>query len=817
MVTTDPERSRLSVLDSLLLAVGPLAALLARGPWPAAVRAGLAMVAVMAGPALALHPLWSRLEPARAAGRAAILTILPLLVLTAAGLMGVSVGPLAVGLLIAEVGAGALVWWKAFGRRPAAGAAGPPRLAARRALIGVALVMTVLAANRGTPLGASDDAMDHLAAIRHIIEADRVEFPGAYYSRDLPVGQDPRKGVLHVGLALAAVLADVDPLAVWRASAAVLTPLAALAFAALALALLESAGAALAALLALLLFWVDPGWIFKMAYGGHAALAVVWAVTAMLLAGEGPAFAALGGLAVSAAHAYGPAQLLAPLLLFRMLIRHDPEPLRWPPVIAVLVGALPVTVARMSLVHGVANPLHGQSMGWLLLGDRPIASPLQLAEWYGFTGLAAGAALLLVAPFRLDRTGRYLLASLLAPMALLLNPWLFGPVAARFGSVANKLALVWLYPVALIWLARTFSRTRGLGRVAVLAAALVLVPALVREVPMRCREWLAPPPPAPPRDLDSAARLIRAMTPPDAVIASDPRISYGLPALTGRRVIVTLHQHSTPGDGQALRRLEVASALFSECVPLQDALRRAVDEGAGWLFVPAAARLREDQFAWHPDPRNASVLAVRFPGSAPLTLVAESEGARLYRIDRTSLMNGDGADRGGVLSSGGPGVGATRVVSGNVQLAVEFPARPNVVRGTTIRLPAWWKRSAGGEDYEEYQAHIRLESDRLAEGGRGPFSKLWRRLLIEPRAGGALRARGVELPFRGLCPVAEWPAETWLADTLEVEVPGRLLPGPGRVGISLEKVGLYPRLRLADLLSNEDQFSGPTVARLEIE
>lgn len=802
---------------------GLILGLLARGPWPGSVRAVLGLASVLLGPALALHPWWRNRPLPRLIGRLAVLLALPLLGVTALGLAGIPLHVLALALPLASGGVGLFAWWRA-GRPddPQAPSplppSSPPARAALPWLAVAAVAVAALAAVHGTPLGAADDAFDHLATIRHLVTADRVDFPGAFYAHDPPVGQDPRKGVMHVGLALAAITSDVDPTVVWRNSAVLLAPLAVLAFAGLALALFENLAAALLAIPAFLLLWADPAWILKSAYGGHAALAAAWAITGALLMGEGWLFGLLAGLSLASVHAYGPAQLLAPLILFRVLNRDRGEPLRWASLAACLGGAIPVTILRVLLSGGAENPLHGQSMGWLMLGARPVASPLQLAAWYGFTGLAVAFGLALALPFRFDRAGRYLLATLLVPAGLLLNPWLFHFVADHFGSVANKLALVWAYPLAIVWLLSTLFRRRGAARLATLAGLLVILPALVRELPMHGALLGGRPVNSPPRDLVDAARLVERFTPPGAVIASEPRVSYALPALCGRRVLVTLHQHSPPGDGAALERLGVSAALFSECVPLSEALGRAVEQGAGWLLVPPPATAREDQYGSHADPRNNAALIRRFSEAAGLAPVAESGGGRLFRIESREPAAGAPAREWGAGSPAPPG-SATGVMSKGVELAVEFTARSPIKRGEPLRIPAWWRRSGPPGGYQEYQAHVRFESERLegAWESAGPFSKLLRRLVTEPREGGALRARGVELPFRGGCPVAEWPAGRWLADTLEVVVPTGMIPGSCRVRISLEQVSLYPRLRPADLFSNEDQYSGPTIARVEIE
>jgi hypothetical protein len=823
----------------LLHWIGPLALLGSTLPVPDTLRSLLALTGVLLGVPLALWPYWWRPTTAPHGGgageifalrvaRAAVLLPLPLLFLMAFGLLGVPVSLLGRILLTLQV-LSALLGMRRAGQTASDLAAVSP--APRSLIAGIALALLLLglvAARVGAPLGAEDDALDHLATIRHLIESDRLEMPGAFHAVALPEGVDPRKGVLHLALALAGRISGVAPLDLWHAAPLVLAPLLGLGYLALALSLFGASPLVVTlAVPALLLVGGDPLWILKGAYGGHAGLAFAWAVLAGFLAGGGRLLALAGGAGAAALHAYAPVQVAAPLTMLGLAgllgrAGADRSRAHLGTVGIFLLGALPVNLGRLLLAPPGENPLHRQAMGWLELGPGPIASPLQLLDWYGLAGAAAIPALLVGALFHDGRGRRYLLASLVAPLLLLLNPWLFLPVAEVAGSVANKLALVWSGALAALWLLLGIAdrRTTGPRRFGLILAFALVLAALRPELAPRLAALSRPMPEHPWSLPGEVVELVNDATPETAVIAADPLTSYALPALTGRRTIVTLHQHSPPGDSRSLERLAVANGLLAPCVPLVQALAEARGEGATHLLLAPPATHRLDPYGAHRDPRNAALLIARFeppqPGLAPLGVVS---GFRLFRIDDV----GRSADRfAPPIDTGTPPDGARSLRAAGVELAVHsgtLPARTR--RGGTLALRVWWRRTvpdSAGAPYREVQAHIRIETDALAPGGSaGLFSKLRRRWIDEPRAGGLLRSRGVELPFRGLCPPDRWPPGVWLGDTLEVVVPQSLVAGSGRVRVSLEEVTLYPRLRLADLLSNEDRFSGPVLGPITIE
>ncbi|MDZ4803798.1 MAG: hypothetical protein SGI90_02895 [Candidatus Eisenbacteria bacterium] len=837
----------------LLPWLGPVAVLLAQAPIPDRAAACLGLIASFLGLPLAAWPLLRRFAWPASATRnpaaglilavavGAVLIPLPHLLLMSLGFAGVPLSILSV-LLVVVTAAVSAVSSRVSGAaaKPLASGGGASGQGNRRAAIVAALILTLLMALRiGTPLGPFDDALDHLATIRHLVESDRVEFPGAFYGPGESEGLDIRKGVTHLALASAAVVARVDPSIVWEASSTLLAPLSMAAFLSLVMALTNGFGPGVwMALPALLFLAGDPTWIFKSAYGGHAGLALAWAIIAGFLAGWGARWALLAGAAAAAVHAYAPVQVIAPLLGYRLFMvfpgdRNGPQGTVGPAIPSTVglgafcLGALPVEAARLFLSAASDNPLHGQSMAWLQLGPGPIASPIQLIGWFGLAGLLALPLALLFVLIDHRRSHRYLAATVLVPASLLFNPWLLAPVGRELGSVANKLALVWSPALAFVLLATAViqSGSRRWARLA--AGGVIAIMLLVGASSFRSgldrltRTGEVGPESLPP----GVALAIDRLLPLDAVIASDPITSYAIPAMTGRRVMVTLHQHAPPGDSRALERLRVAAALLSTCVPIEEALAGCIKEGAGWLVINPISPRRIDEFGAHRDPRNNHALAARFqPLPGWMDSVAVVGDFRIYRLG-AGRRTGPAFGSRGLTPGVAPDKDAVHVSTPGAELAVEsLPSNLRVKRGEPMILPASWRfGDLGGRrvwpvDYREFEAHLRFEHedvDRL--GAPGPFSKLHRRLLDEPRLGGSLRARGVEMPFCGLCSPEDCPAGIWLLDSLQVIVPQQIITGRYRLELSLDEVGLYPVLTLADLFSDEDRHEGPEVGWMTVE
>lgn len=830
----------MDLITRAIVLLGPLLVLAAFLPWPGFVRAGLALTAVLVAWPLALWPLWRPLaggsaRPDRPRDLAASvrtlvgwapLGLLPLLLLAVAGALG-----LPLSLLVVIWGAG-LVGATGLGlsqvRDPRALSLSPPGVGpGLLALAGIALLV-LWVHGQGPPLNPLDDAYDHIGTLRHLLSEDQLAFPGAFYGRDTPTGFDPRKGVFHLALALAARLARVDALEIWRIAPTVLAFFTGLVYLGLARAVFGRRFPAALALVALLVLSADPGRFVRGAYGGHWGLIVAWSGIALALSGGGALWGGVSGAACAGVHAYAPAQMLAPLVLLTLCrggasrSEHDcPRGF----IFGALAGAVPIEVLRIALSGNGGNPLHNQFMPVLLLPAGAIASPLELLRAWSLPGTAAAISLFVLGLLRRDRAFHYFRGAFLVPLLFLGIPGVFSLVGNLVGSVANKLLMVWEPGLAitavLTWPWRVSPPAALPNRLIAGGAIMVTVLCLLPTIGGRAEMLLNSRPVGPSESLRTALQLIERETPPDAVIAADPVTAYAVPAFTGRRTIVTLHQHAPPGDDRALDRIAVTSALFSPCVEIVDALALARREGATHILHVPGPAVRVDQYANHTDPRNATILAARFTDVPGLRPVAESGHVRLFSISEGRVAAEGWLPTAGIPPAPGLTEPTVRVGSGTVELQLaSVPEDTRWIRGESVRLPARWLRIGGSSSkYSEIIGHIRLENVTIPriEGAGGVFSKPLRRLYLEKRAGGSFRWRVVELPFRGLCPPAVWPPGAPLGDTLEFTVPTNLIPGRYCLRVALETGTLYPVMTPADLLSDQDRFSGPVFGYVEIQ
>jgi hypothetical protein len=90
------------------------------------------------------------------------------------------------------------------------------------------------------------------------------------------------------------------------------------------------------------------------------------------------------------------------------------------------------------------------------------------------------------------------------------------------------------------------------------------------------------------------------------------------------------------------------------------------------------------------------------------------------------------------------------------------------------------------------------------------------RKLVEEVRGERYRFRADHLPVGGEYGVDLWRPDEVVRDSFSVILPRWLATGTYRVEIRMLRQPIYPILHLNDLLSDEDVYSGPPVATLEL-
>ncbi len=791
-------------------------------PLPPEVKAWAALAAVFVVPGSALALLWPGLPRAGWPALVAFAFPLSLLPVLGASALGWALHwpalPLGAAYLFGTFVVILVALVRAWRRDPGEH---PPRAAGW--LLGLLIAAgVVLVARAGAPVGPATDGPDHEATVSEILTSGEV-FPRHAL---MPAGEldrtDPRKGVFHVGLALAAALAGVPARTVWTAAPAVLVgPWLALVYL-LGLRLgLGRRGGILAAFLALLYTGGYGGaWAVRLGYGAHAGLVAAWAATWVLLGlvrtfevSDVLLFALLIA-AAAAVHPLAPVFVYLPAVLLLFASRRDSWVVEGRILGALAAGvavAAPVLVWRFLESRGTVNPLHGQSMPVLTFGAGwSILYPPAALRILGPAGVLALVLLPGIRRFLEDRWGRrYLVAATAAALGPALVPGLFDLTAAYLSSLPVKL----LYITPFFWVIAAFLskpwRGRALllrGTVAVLLL-LALPGVLARFAPAAVAGWR-------PAGVDAALDLVRAI-PGEAAVAADPWVSSLIAAETGHAPITVLHQHGHPLDPRGLDRLNDLGAILSPWIAPTPTLHLMERHHAAYLLLPeprgrplivdfGAARggnldsLRVAKFASCPEGFHLAgrvkgwvLYAVggtgpQGSGLLPLLRPEDAEEAR-WRVP-----GADGAAEGvGLDALAVP----PRVVAGS---------RVPVVLDWSLRgLPTGWP----------VEAHLRF-----LPAGERPRIKLGRLMtrFLPGRHPVPARLRFPLAPFEGAWPACFWPSGHALADTQWVSLPRGFPPGRYVVSVRVRPRPMFTRIAWRDLWSEEDRWQGTPLGTVEI-
>ena len=119
--------------------------------------------------------------------------------------------------------------------------------------------------------------------------------------------------------------------------------------------------------------------------------------------------------------------------------------------------------------------------------------------------------------------------------------------------------------------------------------------------------------------------------------------------------------------------------------------------------------------------------------------------------------------------------------------------------------------------FGSYTTHVRFDTDfpRNSAYWRW-YGKIYRKVL-EKMKGTRYRFRIDSQPLGGILPPDTWPLATEVADSVIISVPPDAAPGLYTISVRMSQKTQYPNYRAADLLTDEDFFSGANVGRLIIE
>jgi hypothetical protein len=317
---------------------------------------------------------------------------------------------------------------------------------------------------------------------------------------------------------------------------------------------------------------------------------------------------------------------------------------------------------------------------------------------------------------------------------------------------------------------------------------------------------------------------IETHVPEGEVIASDPITSYCIPAFSDQFIICTNSQHSVPNDSTALERISDCRAIFSPLSSLRDMAHVLGKYESRYIVVNGRIPLSIGTMYWKPDRAMARATFGRLQ-SYPTYFenVYTSDDAALFRVRdefmSAHLPGGEGAftethvgeavsidDLSGMTPSG---------ISG-IRIKDVRPAAQSAARGGELEVEIDWVLEEP-VDYRGFVVHVRFDTD-FEKGGlyRESYGKIYRKGL-EKREGLRYRFRVDHLPFNGIVTPDLWPTLRVIEDSVPVSIPSDIATGEYVISIRMSEATHYPNFSMRDLLTDDDSYDGPDIARIFIK
>ncbi len=703
----------------------------------------------------------------------------------------------------------------------------------------VAVSISVLIAVLVPPrFSVSDDSLDHIGYVRHIMSEDSVRPAGVLVMpADAKAGDarpDPRKGALHPAWAFVSALAATEPATVWRWLSVVLFPAAVLALCAFNAAFVRSTGAAMvAAVLILLSFHGNPFRFAGSSMHGESLAAVWgWTLSALVLCDARREIAwawwvllVLGGVLVHLGVAVHVLVLAATVAGFGAawgLARGE----RARCALVLCAGVILALGARAGDVLGPVNLIHGHTQGVLFIaGPWFVASPMEILRLDGMLflgGLVLIPILALAASQR--REARAIIAAAAIPFVLSFVPWVATPLF-RHGSymVFRSLLNVPVYAaivVAAMWLFAGVRQRRWsaivIGAPAALAWALVFLRPVPRSLATEVRaagvHTRAVVPVAP------ALRDAVAQLPTGAVFLSDPATAYALSAVTSARFVAVEGQHANPRDPFAIDRLRAVRDVLSPYVMPNEAVNACRRFHVAYVIVnPDPPRDASRFLTGWSRAQSASTLARMDVMSNAFALIDTVAGARIYRFESSAPVTWAWSAQDQPVRVATPALTPCSVNApgGEFETWGISVIPSDALPGDTVQVTIGYRRDVALRWRLPVLMHVRFDHETLERARPYPGEKIARRL-SDNRNGTRSRFRADWIPGHGVYDFDLWPVGFDLCETFALVIPPGARPGRYAVRVALAYDTVVPNFHLRDLLYNRDHYSGAVCDSLRV-
>lgn len=669
----------------------------------------------------------------------------------------------------------------------------------------VALVVGVVTTR---PLGAASDALDHIGTARAIVARGEIEPNTVFYADGDGAVPDARKGPGHALLAALARTAGLDPVRTWYALRGFALAGALCAFGMLARVL---TGPGLPLLVSLLAFPLvvhgESIWFLDtFLYPHNLNWLLIWPTLALAVSElREPArwrriLLVLLSAPLAALHVFAPVLLTGGVACVCVGCALFADPLRRSIALRtfglVALATLPLLVARLVVTYRPVNPLHVQASEVLYITEfLSLHSPVPMLRRFS----AAALLVAVLGLFLIRRPSSVARASLigltLGPLLVSLNPVMGGLLIPRIGYLFVRFLGLVPFPAIAGALVGDAQREGGLRRVVPAGVAVLLLVSRIPAVGGFLRHAPAGPTP---EAWHAGFALVAAHTARNATVLSDPLTSFALPAYTGRRVVTTLDQHSSPSDSTILRRMDQAARALSPYRPIEEAVEASRRYAVDAILVNPFRDGAVETFFDVRTPALAESSRASFGASRAFRVLGEREGFTLF-----APASGAAADTthrhgfpGRVAGLAGEGV----ELAPSVELVRLTFAPDTLSPGDTLRVVAVLRKHAQDAPATSYRMVFRLRQALAGAHARfAPVERLYARLLREgggPRLELAVNRR----PTDGTYPFALWDVGETIADSFLVVLPEDLEPGEYRAGFRMNAQRLIRNIALRDLL-----------------
>ena len=704
-------------------------------------------------------------------------------------------------------------------------------------LLVLAVGVAVLLLAAGAPLMWQADSAAHLAAIRGVVEEDRL-FPVAQpYGPNGVQGADPRFGIFH---GLCAVLVQASGIRVdrlWAILPSFFAPMLTLGLFVAARCITRSAKAAL---LAAVLFPVCYGGLEGEAlrvtgYPNRVAMLVYLVCLGVaflyLRRRQGWLLVLLGVLAATTAsvHVYYLIEftfVMTCYFLLRILVdwkRRRQAFGDWVRVVGVaLAFSSPLLLYRFLTSFSTANIYAVEGQGILFLGGGLyILNPFPAYGWLGYVG----AVSVVILPYFLWNSRRseahaFVAAATAGPLVLVFNPVLM-PLASRFLSYLTS-RLIWAVPYSLaaaMFLLEAPAKVVGSSRVKKVVYAVscgLVVLALAGTVNHRIRSYghAARGDRSFPEDMAGIADVVArfdGLAAERSVFLSDPITAYAIPAFSRHYATAIPVAHSSPADPRPVSRIRDAMDVLNSGVGLRKTVSILRDYKVDFVVVNTSFRERLFAFEYQVDPAFQARALAKLEASPGLFREVLSErGIHVFRVLNLSAQEPPpdpvpaGLLPGQPLSAGKP----VADFSGLFSLEQVGFATAETVAGDTLDISLVWRCVSELPKEDVYKLFVRMETP-FPKGRffNGTYEKPYRKA-VEKRLHTKFRFRSDVDPDDLDYPLHLWKKGDVVRQNVRVPIPGDAHAGAFSVNVNLKRTTPGTNYRLSDYFRDEDYYSG---------